>query len=185
MDDRHIDDRVSPQLALRALVHSLRFDGRSTQSEVVSFWLFGILANLLVHLSAPVLDLIMPSALYRGFDLIWSFVLGWPYFPLLVRRLHDQDRSGGWVMLWGLIVIACTMLLMLPKEADGYGLSISLFGFHRSLAWTPVTTPLLLGLMMVSIAILILYVLPGTLGTNRYGPDPRVEPELPQSTIPL
>lgn len=174
MNDRYIDNRVSPWLALRALTHSFRFHGRSTRSEVVVFWVFGILANLMVHLLAPFADHTLPPALSASVEPVWSLALSWPFVPLLVRRLHDQGRSGGGALLWVAVAVVVAVLFTLPHSADGHGPSIHFMGFHRWLAWTPLTTPLVLIGTMAMIANLVLYLLPGTPGENRYGPDPRI-----------
>jgi uncharacterized membrane protein YhaH (DUF805 family) len=143
---------------------------------VISFWFFGILASFAAHLVASSLGVTLPRALSGALDVIWSFALDWPFVPLLARRLHDQGRSTSWTLLWGVPLISFAILFLLPESADGQGPSISFFSFHRWLAWTPVTTPLLLTLTIALIALPILYLLPPTPGTNRYGQDPRVAP---------
>ena len=173
MDDRY-DNQVSPRLALRALANSFQFRGRSTRSELISFWIFGILVNMTVHLLAPAPGEAFPPAFSASLDAIWSLVLSWPFVPLLVRRLHDQDRSWIWAVLWFVMLGASTILLLLPESASGHGTSITLLTFHRSFAWTLTTAPLLIGSMLAMGGILILNLLPGTPGQNRHGPDPRV-----------
>ncbi|MFA6117209.1 MAG: DUF805 domain-containing protein [Sphingomonas sp.] len=176
MDDRYIDNRVSPRLAFRAVAHSFRFHGRSTRSEVVSFWFFGMLANFVVNWLAPTLRETSPLSAIGVLDLLWSTLLFWPFIPLLVRRLHDQGRPWRWALLWGVPIFSSVILLLLPESSDGHGPSISFLSFHRWLAWTPVTTPLLVGSVIAILAIFVLYFLPETPGENRYGPDPRVAP---------
>jgi uncharacterized membrane protein YhaH (DUF805 family) len=176
MDDRYIDNRVSPRLALRALAHSFRFRGRSTRSEVVSFWFFGMVANVLVGftgLAPPGTSLSTPAGLA---NLVVSIGLLWPFVPLLVRRLYDQGRSWYPALLWPAVVGTEAILFMLPESASGDGMSVTFLTFHRSFAWTSLTTPLLIGSMLATAAIFVLYVLPETPGDNRYGPDPRVAP---------
>jgi uncharacterized membrane protein YhaH (DUF805 family) len=175
MDDRYIDNRVSPQLALRAVAHSVRFHGRSTRSEVVSFWFFGMLADFLVNWLGPTARGASPLSAIGVAELFWSVVLLWPFIPLLVRRLHDQGRSWRWTLLWPAVLGVSTILLTLP-ESETSGTSITLLTFHRSLDWIPLTTPLLIGSLIAMTAIFVLYILPGTPGDNRFGPDPRVAP---------
>jgi uncharacterized membrane protein YhaH (DUF805 family) len=176
MDDRYVDNRVSPRLAFRAVAHSFRFHGRSTRSEVISFWFFGMLTNLLVHfgdMSPPAPPSLTPAGIA---NLAWSIALLWPLIPLLVRRLHDQSRSWHWALFWPALLSADIILLMLPDSANGDGMSISLLTFHRSFAWSALATPLLVGSMLAGLAIFVLYFLSETPADNRYGPDPRVVP---------
>jgi uncharacterized membrane protein YhaH (DUF805 family) len=175
MDDRYIDNRVSPQLALRAVAHSFRFHGRSTRSEFVAFWFFGMLADFLVNWLVPAAREAPLSSAIGVAELLWSIVLLWPFIPLLVRRLHDQGRSWRWALLWAAVLGASSILLTFPESASG-GTSVTLLTFHRSFDWTPLTVPLLIGSVIAMTAIFVLYIRPETPGDNRYGPDPRMAP---------
>ena len=176
MDDRYIDNRVSPQLALRAVAHSFRFNGRSTRSEMVSFWVFGMLIGFVVRSLEPSLVYGSPTSALGLINLIVSIALLWPFLPLLVRRLHDQGRSWHRALLWPAVLGTETILFMLPESASGHGISVTFLTFHRSFDWTPLTAPLLIGSFIAMIAIVVLYLLPGTPGDNRFGPDPRIAP---------
>ncbi len=135
-----------------------------------------MVAGPLAHFAALALGLELPTDLSHTLEMIWSLVLGWPFIPLLVRRLHDQNRSGIWALIWVVEILCSTVLLLQPERVGGSGPSISFLGFHRWIAWGPVTIPLMAMDVIASIAMLVLYLRPGTPGDNRYGPDPRVAP---------
>ncbi|HYD36586.1 MAG TPA: DUF805 domain-containing protein, partial [Allosphingosinicella sp.] len=72
-----------------------------------------------------------------------------------VRRLHDTDRSGWW-LLAAYAPLILSMLLPLAGLAD-----------------RRMELVLLLVAGAGSILLIILFVLEGTKGPNRYGPDPK------------
>ena len=81
------------------------------------------------------------------------------YIPLMVsgvmvgiKRLHDRDRSGWWLALFYLLPLA---LNALSHGMGSFGFILSLVGLAVSI-W----------------GIVELGFLRGTIGTNRYGPDP-------------
>lgn len=121
------------------------FSGRSRRKE---FWLW-ILLVIIVYVVAGILDVQLglggstqtssefgdgsmgASASFNGgiLTLGWMLVTLIPNLAVTVRRLHDVDKSG-WFILLGLI---------------------PLVGFY----------------------LLYLYCQPGTVGPNRFGPDPK------------
>ena len=75
--------------------------------------------------------------LVMGLAIIYSFAVLIPGLAVAVRRLHDRDLSGWWLL--GFFV----------------GYMIPLINFF------------------VGIAFLVIMLLPGTPGPNRFGPDPK------------
>jgi uncharacterized membrane protein YhaH (DUF805 family) len=82
---------------------------------------------------------------------------------LFVRRLHDQDRSGWWGLL-----LPVGFLLSVPEL-----LAISTGDFHKIVAER--NSPIGLLFDAVWLTVLVLCMLPGTEGANRFGADPRLE----------
>ena len=96
-------------------------EGRASRSE---YWWF-VLFNIIVSFIANVID----SALWPGiFGALAGLALLAPGITVGVRRLHDRDMSGWWLLLW----------------ITGIG----------------------------GLVLLILFILRGTDGPNRFGPDP-------------
>lgn len=68
------------------------FSGRAARSEFWFWTLFSILANLV----ASILDAVLGLGLI---DLVVSLALLLPGLAVSVRRLHDLDRTGWWLLL--------------------------------------------------------------------------------------
>jgi uncharacterized membrane protein YhaH (DUF805 family) len=128
---------------LRAMVHYVDFSGGACRKEFWYFFPFSLIIYLVLQLIAVVTlhDLgstdddhkligIAMFALPIGMCLI-TFTL--PYLLVSVRRLHDADFSGLWMLL------------------------------H---------------LTTLSLVVLIMHMIDGTPGSNRYGPDPLGRPGL-------
>ena len=87
-------------------------------------------------------------------------VLSWlalliPSIAVGVRRLHDIDRSGWWLMLgYGPYILSMVFAMAQSEMLAGIFNFVSLIGF---------------------IVLLVFAVLPGTRGPNRFGPDPKGE----------
>lgn len=85
------------------------FSGRSSRS---AYWWF-TLFNVLVYIAASIIDAVINTPVFTILAVLGLFL---PGLAVLVRRLHDTDRSGWWffisfVPLVGsivLIVFACT-----------------------------------------------------------------------------
>ncbi len=92
------------------------FEGRAGRSEFWLFWLVMLIANIIFACIPQVGELLR---------LIWTLGLLLPYLGVMVRRLHDRNISGWW-MLTGVIVIGVLILLLLcipegSKEPNKYG----------------------------------------------------------------
>lgn len=169
-------NRLSLRLAFRPFADAFEFQGRSTRHEVISFWLLGALG----HLGTLKVEGIS-SQTAAVFGIAWAILWGWPWTPLLARRLHDQGRSGRWAVL---PFVGAAMLLLnwwLAPTGNGPPMDFSLGSphLHRSIAWTPLTIGSFAAFGMISIVTFLFYLLPNTKGPNRYGPDPRLAAEPP------
>ena len=101
---------------------------------------------------------------FQEFLMIVNAVVSIQFFLMcapIIKRLHDLDRSGWWLLpMWvlpqGYFILG--RLLLPPLEARFAGIgSISAVVVFVILVW----------------AFLALFVLRGTAGANHYGPDPR------------
>jgi uncharacterized membrane protein YhaH (DUF805 family) len=103
----------------------VNFSGRAARSE---YW-YWVLFAVLVAIVSGILDTgIFPFAEQRPIGAATSVILFLPGLAVAVRRLHDIDRTGWWVL------IALT----------GIGI----------------------------ILLIVWFCLKGTLGSNRFGPNP-------------
>lgn len=125
------------------------FTGRSRRKE---FWMF-MLLMIVVSVVATTIDAMLGMSglvlgVYGPLSLVVVVALLTPQLSVSVRRLHDTNRSGWWVLLG--FMPAVTMLL---SGLTGIG-SLNL-------------------LSLVALVLIYFFVLEGTRGPNQYGPDPK------------
>lgn len=82
-----------------------------------------------------------------------------PSLAVAVRRLHDTNRSGWWIML-PLAPLILAMVIFVMATAS------------QSSALAGIALIVYLLVFVAAIAVLVFYCLPGTPGPNKYGPDP-------------
>lgn len=157
--------------ALLPLKRYAQFSGRSRRKEFWLWVLFVLIVSIILSIVDKALGLggatsvgadpLAPGttgfnygAAVRGGLLANLFALAVlvPNLAVAVRRLHDTDRTGWW--------------LVVP-------LGLLLLGTALTFAAPPVGAILLLLGGIAAIALLVFYILPGTAGPNRFGPDPK------------
>ena len=133
------------------------FSGRAARSE---YWWF-VLFSVLVGIGAGILDQIVApgyTAQHREGPLaaITSLILFLPQLAVLVRRLHDIDRTGWWALAFYLILIVAIFTAI---------------GAAFSGNWA---TAVLLMLVVFAVCVwaIVWMATKGTAGPNRFGPDP-------------
>jgi uncharacterized membrane protein YhaH (DUF805 family) len=134
--------------------------GRATRSELVSYALAAAFTMLLVSfVTALVADYPVRALVSNGLTLILAI----PVPALLVRRLHDQGRSGWavWLALPGFTVWLVRTGIALSQ---GMQARIELDRMTWAVDWI---------VILANVALVLLLALPGTAGPNRFGPDPR------------
>jgi uncharacterized membrane protein YhaH (DUF805 family) len=85
-----------------------------------------------------------------------------PSIAVAVRRLHDTNRTGWWILAplapYLLMVVAAGMVAASPDSAGLVGV-IALIA--------------MVALVGLALTLLVFYLLDGTPGPNNYGPDPK------------
>lgn len=105
-----------------ALGNLMNFKDRARRSE---FWWFYLLTAIVYVIASIVASIIILPIFYTGIIVVlWILTI-----PVSVRRLHDADKSGWWLLIF----------------------FVPLIGFLLLLYW---------------------FVTRGTVGPNRFGPDP-------------
>jgi uncharacterized membrane protein YhaH (DUF805 family) len=87
------------------------FSGRAGRKE---FWMF-YLVYILIMVAVTILGAMLPASMAAMFSIligIFALALFIPTIAVSVRRLHDSDRSGWWMLL-GLIPFAGLYVLYL------------------------------------------------------------------------
>jgi uncharacterized membrane protein YhaH (DUF805 family) len=153
------------------------FSGRSRRME---FWMWQLF-QVIVYIGVIVLAMVFgggmmmmsgdPSGMMAagGAMLIIMMLYGLyalavliPSIAVAVRRLHDTERSGWWILAplagYVLMIIGGVMAASSP-DAPGIGGVVALVG--------------MVALIGLGITLLVFYFLEGTRGPNKYGPDPK------------
>jgi uncharacterized membrane protein YhaH (DUF805 family) len=144
----------------RTIGGTFRFRGRSPSSELIVYVLGAVFFNLAVGLLLMIgLDFELYALIQDGLQVLYFI----PVPALLTRRLHDQDRSANflWLAVPGLSLWAARKVLSVTQP-----LSVRV-------AFDGWTWPIDLLSVFASLAFVILVLLPGSVGPNRFGADPR------------
>lgn len=156
---------MSPvEWAMRPLKKYATFSGRAPRAEYWWFYLAYILLAVLLQILSSI------HALFGLLGILYLALII-PMLAVGVRRLHDINRTGWWLLapfvpyLIGFAIAAPALLSsggnVLAAQA-GLGSAAIFFLIGGILA----------------IVLLVFTVLPGTKGPNRYGPDPYEEQNL-------
>lgn len=135
------------------------FTGRAPRAE---FWWF-VLAVIVALIVGTVVDSILGLGhvflMYGPLTLLIALATLVPNIAVQVRRLHDRNQPGWWLLgFYGPYVL---MLILMPSLRGG-----------TPAAPTAISAILGLIVLVVAIVLLVFYCLAGTPGPNRYGPDP-------------
>ena len=158
------------------------FSGRSRRME---FWMW-VLFQFIIGFAFLVVMMIVGGAAAMSGDPTQMMAMGGivlvlylllalmglaffiPNLAVTVRRLHDTDRSGWWIMLyWGpyLLILVAGFVAgagMSAGNPDIGGMAGGLIGLVAMLGW-----------FVGCIVLLVFMFLEGTRGPNQYGPDPK------------
>lgn len=148
------------QSALKAAKQTLTFYGRSGHRELFGYYFFSLLAGLIGVFTA---SFFVTPELNTQIIYALNCLIFLPFPALLVRRLHDQGRTGKLALL----LVPPTLYLAVSSLASLLGGTEGRIAFDQNtyLAFWPVQA--------CTIAVLVFYLLPGTIGPNRFGEDPR------------
>jgi uncharacterized membrane protein YhaH (DUF805 family) len=140
-----------PQAIVSGFKKYFAFSGRATRSEYWYWILFVTLVEVIILSIGVTIGLDVLSQLFQ--ILLSGVALFIPTLAVQVRRLHDTDRTGLW--------------LLPPWIA-----SVFLKAF-TDLGWIPLTGPVP-GFIILGMFVLLFFwnCLKGTEGDNRFGPDP-------------
>lgn len=143
-----------------------KFEGRATRSEFWWFYLFYFLVNITFSL----LDRVFSFVIIELIGILVALAIFLPYIAVNARRLHDLNLSGWWQCF---IYIPFAFLMII----------ISYFAINAQYIDARSMSSLAIGLVICgglcvlicvisSLVFLILFILRGTRGVNRFGEDP-------------
>ncbi|MER5964698.1 DUF805 domain-containing protein [Streptomyces sp. NPDC002057] len=87
------------------------FSGRARRKEFWMFELFNIIIAIVLAVIGVALDFSLLSTLY-------SLAIFLPSLGVTIRRLHDTNRSGWWVLI-GLIPLVGAIILIVFAATEG------------------------------------------------------------------
>lgn len=146
------------------LLGTFQFKGRSRRRDIMWYYLvISLIAMPLVFLARR-LNWESQQLATQAIDLLVTL----PYFALFARLLHDQSRPGRWVVML-LPVVAANIYRDFRVKFHAFDPQWPDLGYWQ------------LALAPVVIASMVFMLVPGTVGANRYGPDPRADEERPAS----
>ena len=105
---------------LLALKKYAEFNGRSRRKEYWMFYLF----TMLINIPLGIIDEIANTTFQYGsgvFSLIFSLFTFVPWISVTVRRLHDQNKSGWYLLLFFLPIIGWFWLFILTVTEGNKG----------------------------------------------------------------
>jgi uncharacterized membrane protein YhaH (DUF805 family) len=87
------------------------FNGRARRKEYWMFTLFSVIISIVL----AILDAVIGT---KALELIYLILTVLPTLGVTVRRLHDTDRTGWWVLI-GLIPLIGYIVLLVFLVTDG------------------------------------------------------------------
>ena len=96
---------------LSVLKNYVGFSGRARRQE---FWMF-VLFNFIIEIVLGIIDTAIGSSILGG---LYALAVLLPTLAVAVRRLHDTDRSGWWILI-GIIPIIGWIILIVFYAQEG------------------------------------------------------------------
>ena len=146
---------------IKVIKNYVNFKGRAPRRE---FWMF-VLINILISIGLSILDNALGLNFGSGpskqgiLGSIYSLFIFLPNLAVTVRRLHDTNKPGWYILVFYAIAIVFGVYMALNPS----GSSITIFA---------------LVLLAISIYFIVLLATEGDKGANDYGPDPYGSDEL-------
>lgn len=139
--------------AMLPLKRYAEFAGRSRRKEYWSYVLLLICIGIVIGIVEAILGLANMVGPYGPLSALFALATFIPSLAVGIRRLHDTDRSGWWLLIgYGPLAFALALLAAGNMQ------------FGMMLLWAAA-----IGFL----ALLVLMVLEGSQGTNQFGPDPK------------
>lgn len=149
-------------LLKRTIFGAADFRGRSRRTELIYYWIATALVGSVCRF---IVGTILPLTASQVVGLLLDILISIPMFALFARRLHDQNLSGWWALMLPVVIshnIAKSFrFTRMMSSPDPFSIDTQLGIF----TWVSIACAL---------AVLSLFFLPGTVGANRFGEDPRL-----------
>jgi uncharacterized membrane protein YhaH (DUF805 family) len=101
---------------LHVLRNYANFTGRARRSE---YWYF-VLANIAFALGLNLLDMLVRVLTgYGPFVALYGLAMLAPGIAVSIRRLHDIDRSGWWLLLALVPFVGLMLIYFMAQDSNG------------------------------------------------------------------
>lgn len=150
--------------------------GRARRKEYWSAVLFNALISFGLSIIGSIIDMAIgnnnPESLTNVSDILtglFSLAVFIPTFTITARRLQDIKINGWWTLLphlYGVVILILGIVLVVSLSAS-QSIEDALVGLGIGMLLA------FLGYLVVLLVFFIFSVIPGTIGPNKYGEDPK------------
>ncbi|MBI1285553.1 MAG: DUF805 domain-containing protein [Thiobacillus sp.] len=88
------------------------FSGRARRKEYWMFFLFNVIISIILAVVDRMTGMFSEASGVGVFESIYGLAILLPSLAVAVRRLHDTDRSGWWLLIGLIPVIGAIVLLV-------------------------------------------------------------------------
>ena len=165
------------ELMFQPLKRYVDFNGRSRRTEFWLWFLFQMIASLVFS--------ILKSAIGNTAELLnflFSLAILLPTLAVGVRRFHDINRTGWWIV-FPLAVLIVALIVFFSVSGGAFINNLKSFSDigpnptpDQAMAIMTALTPMwwvFLAWFAASLVTFVFNVMDGTPGPNRFGPDPK------------
>lgn len=140
------------------------FSGRARRKEYWFFILFSTIASILLTVVDVVIGTYNAVTEVGILSSLYSLGVLLPTIAVTVRRLHDTDRTGWWVLMPVAVIVVAGIAaaIIIPSISQG-----------ANGASEGVIILFIILLLAIFITMFVFMVLDSTPGTNRYGENPK------------
>jgi uncharacterized membrane protein YhaH (DUF805 family) len=144
------------------------FTGRAPRAEFWWYVLALIVAGIVVHIVESILGLShMIFYAFGPLSLLFRLATIVPSLAVSVRRLHDTNRPGWWVLL-----PLIPELLMMVAAAMTAGAVVAGGGLGAAVGGGILTVLIGLVALVGAVVLIVFCAMPSQPGSNQYGPNP-------------
>lgn len=94
------------------------FSGRARRKEYWYFFLFSIIISIVLGIADGALGLVSAETGMGVLGGIYSLAVLIPGIAVTVRRLHDTDRSGWWILIGLIPLVGLVLLVFMIQEGS-------------------------------------------------------------------
>jgi uncharacterized membrane protein YhaH (DUF805 family) len=95
------------------------FSGRARRKEYWYFFLFNIIINIVLTVLDVVIGIFSAELGMGLLGMLYTLAVLIPSIAVSVRRLHDTDRSGWWLLIFLIPLIgAIVLLIFMVKDGN-------------------------------------------------------------------